>query len=393
MTPLNIGVAGLGRAFQLMLPTFLADTRIKLVAAADPRPEARDRFAANFSAEGYTSVEELCADPAVQAVYVATPHQFHAQNVAAAASHGKHILVEKPMALTIDECSSMISATRQAGVHIVVGHSNSFDAPILRTRTLIANGGFGALRMISALNYTDFLYRPRRAEELNTAAGGGVIYNQAPHHVDIVRLLGGGLVRSVYATVGAWDPTRSTEGAYNAVLKFDGGASATLSYSGYAHFDSDELMGWIDEGGRQKSPDTYGVARRLIRGVSSTNAELALKQARIYGGEASTATSKPPQAHQHFGLIVASCDHADLRPTSRGVEVYGDDAVRFEPLPPPDIPRKAVIDELCDAVFNNHAPLHSGEWGMATMEVCFAMLESARSGREILLRHQIGITS
>jgi len=82
---LRLGVAGLGRAFQLMLPTLVADRRIVLVAAADPRPEARDRFEGDFSARGYANVAEMCADPNVQAVYIATPHQFHAANVVAAA--------------------------------------------------------------------------------------------------------------------------------------------------------------------------------------------------------------------------------------------------------------------------------------------------------------------
>ena len=79
-------------------------------------------------------------------------------------------------------------------MHLVVGHSHSFDAPILRTRELIASGDFGAVRMINAFNYTDFLYRPRRPEELDTAHGGGAVFNQAAHQVDIVRLLGGGRV-------------------------------------------------------------------------------------------------------------------------------------------------------------------------------------------------------
>ena len=84
-------------------------------------------------------------------------------------------------------------------VVLVVGHSHSFNAPILRTREIIESGAYGAPRMISALNFTDFLYRPRRPEELDTAQGGGVIFSQAAHQIDIVRLLGGGRVRSVRA--------------------------------------------------------------------------------------------------------------------------------------------------------------------------------------------------
>jgi phthalate 4,5-cis-dihydrodiol dehydrogenase len=391
--PLRIGVAGLGRAFQLMLPTLVLHPRIVLAAAADPRAEARDRFTADFSARAYASVEEMCADPAVQAVYIATPHQFHASNVIAAASNRKHVLVEKPMALTLEECLSMIGATRHAGVRMVIGHSHSFDAPIRRTRDLIASGAVGSLRMISALNYTDFLYRPRRPEELRTQSGGGVIFNQAPHHVDIVRLLGGGLVRIVCAAAGAWDSARPTEGAYGALLKFESGAHATITYSGYAHFDSDELMDGIAESGYPKSPSAYGAARGLIGRTHSPEQELAVKNARMYGGvsdiSAQSAVSQA-RAHQHFGLIVASCDRADLRPTPQGVKIYDDFQERFEALPPPTVPRAEVIDELCDAIFLDRPALHSGEWGMATMEVCLAMLQSSREGREISLRYQIG---
>ena len=87
---LRIGVAGLGRAFTVMLPTFTSDPRVRLVAAADPRPEARARFAVEFSGNSYEAVEELCADPAVDVVYVATPHQLHAQHAIVAAHDLPH---------------------------------------------------------------------------------------------------------------------------------------------------------------------------------------------------------------------------------------------------------------------------------------------------------------
>src|SRR5258707_11892170 len=98
---LRMGVVGLGRAFTLMLPMLAGDPRIELVAAADPRSEATGRFAADFGARTYAVVEDLCADSAVEVIYIATPHQHHAAHVAIAARHGKHVLVEKPMALTL----------------------------------------------------------------------------------------------------------------------------------------------------------------------------------------------------------------------------------------------------------------------------------------------------
>jgi phthalate 4,5-cis-dihydrodiol dehydrogenase len=219
MRSLGIGVAGLGRAFSLMAPTFSADKRVTLVAAADPRAEARQQFAAEFKGRAYATVEELCADADVDVVYIATPHQLHAEQARLAFTAGKHVLVEKPMALTLDECRAMIDAAQVAKKYLIVGHSHSFDAPVALARKLIASGEFGRLRMITALNFTDFLYRPRRPEELDTARGGGAVYNQAAHHVDIVRLLGGGRLKSVRAQTGAWDPARPTEGAYSAHLR------------------------------------------------------------------------------------------------------------------------------------------------------------------------------
>ena len=169
---LKLGVIGLGRAFTLMLPTFTADRRVRLCAAADPRPEARALFTSEFG-PAYETVEQLCADPEIEAIYVSSPHQMHAQHVQTAAKAGKHVLVEKPMAIGIGQCDTMIEAARDAGIHLIVGHSHSFDRPILRLRELIRSGEFGDVRMISALNYTDFLYRPRRLEEFVTAQGGG----------------------------------------------------------------------------------------------------------------------------------------------------------------------------------------------------------------------------
>ena len=146
--PIRLGVAGLGRAFTLMLPTFLHDSRIQLVAAADPIAAARDQFKADFNSPAYASVEALCANADVAAIYIASPHAFHADHVCLAAAHAKHVLVEKPMALTLVECTRMIDACKSAGVHLMVGHSHSFDAPIQRAKQIIDSGKYGAVMMM-----------------------------------------------------------------------------------------------------------------------------------------------------------------------------------------------------------------------------------------------------
>jgi len=269
----------------------------------------------------------------------------------------------------------MIEAARKGGVQLIVGHSHSFDAPILHTKKLIQTGSYGAVRMITALDFTDFVYRPRRPEELEA----GAVYNQGAHQVDIVRLLAGGRVRSVRAFTGSFDPARPTDGAYTCVLGFDNGVFASLVYSGYAHFDSDEFMGWIGEMGQRKDPGSYGSTRKALQ---NSGDEISLKASRNYGGPEFKPASEP-LAHQHFGVVVVSCEKADLRPLPTGVMIHGDGAQRLEALPPPRVPRVEVIDELYGAVVEGRAPLHSGESAMATLEVCVAILKSAREGRSV----------
>jgi phthalate 4,5-cis-dihydrodiol dehydrogenase len=390
--PLKLGVIGLGRAFTLMLPTFATHPLIKMVAAGDPRSDARERFASEFGAKVFEDVEALCADPDVEAVYIASPHQFHVDHVKLAARHRKHVLVEKPMALALDDCREMIDAAAKAGVKLLVGHSHSFDLPYLRAREMIATGVHGRVRMINAINFTDFLYRPRRPEELDTKAGGGVVFSQAVHQVDIVRLLAGSKARSVRALTGIWDTSRPTEGAYNAQIRFEDGCFASLTYSGYAHFDSDELMGWWGELGQKRDGEvSYGRARQTLRTAGTTAAEeIELKSRRAYGPAGRDAFRIDSDvAHNHFGLVIVSCERADLRPLPHAVVVYGDEKRHVEELLPPRIPRAEVVDELYGAAVRGQAPLHSGEWGLATLEICLAILASAESGREVKLQHQV----
>ena len=371
MRKLKLGVAGLGRAFALTAPTLARDPRVQVVAAADPRPEALRRFASDFHGKTFREVNELYEQREVEAIYIATPHRFHAGQAVAAAKAGKHVLVEKPMALSLEDCRAMRDAAKKHRVQLIVGPSHSFDLPIRRTKELIPQ--FGRVRMITAINFTDFLYRPRMAEELEHA-----LLNQSAHHVDIARLLSGSPLKSVRAHAVAW---QRGLGAYSALLRFEEGF-ATLVYSGNAHFDSDEFMGWVGELGQKKDPAQYGAARKALAGGD----EVSAKNNRNYGGPG----FKPGKAqfHEHFGPLVVSCDKADLRPLPNGVMVHADGEQRLEPLDASAAPRSGVIDELYDAVVHGAAPLHDAAWGLATTEACLAILESAKSGKEVPLRHQ-----
>jgi phthalate 4,5-cis-dihydrodiol dehydrogenase len=386
---IRIGVAGLGRAFTLMLPTFQQDSRIELVAACDPRETARAQFTRDFNGPAYADIDALAADDAVEVIYIASPHQFHAAHTRVAARHGKHILVEKPMALTLAECDDMIASSSNAGVHLIVGHCHSFDRPYLQARQIIERREFGAVKMIQALNYTDYLYRPRRPEELITSEGGGAIFSQASHQVDIVRLLAGSRITRVRSILGNWDAARPTEGAYAALLWFEDGSFANIAYSGYGHFDSDEWCDWTGEMGQAKNSRDYSKARQRLDQIASPAQEAELKNAATYGGPdycaPAVVINAAARKFQHFGPVIVSCERGDIRPMPDGLLIYGDREKTFRELPLPAVPRAEVIDALVAAVLDGVKPLHDGQWSKTTLEICLALLRSDREQCDIVL--------
>ncbi|GAC1316520.1 MAG: Gfo/Idh/MocA family oxidoreductase [Chloroflexota bacterium] len=387
---LRIGVLGLGRAGAHMLAAFAVHPDIQVAAAADLHQVHRDRFASEFGGPTYSDAADLCASDAIDAIYVATPHEYHAEHVEMAAAHGKHVLVEKPIALTLDECDRMIAATQRAGVAMIVGPTASFNPGVATMRRMIASGQVGPLAMISATAYTDFLYRPRRPEELNTELGGGIIYNQVPHQVDAARLLAGGMAHSVRGATWVLDPTRPTEGCYLAFIDFDSGAAATLVYSGYDHLDSADLAA-----GTRKDPQRYGSARRALSGVTSAEQEVALRVDSGYGGgspvAASAGSGRTSLLQSELGVFIATCRDADLQLAPNGVMAYSSDRAQLvDPSPWRGVPgRGHAIDELYYAVTQDRPAIHDGRWAKATLEVCLALLQSARERREIPLRFQV----
>ncbi|MEQ8603221.1 MAG: Gfo/Idh/MocA family oxidoreductase [Marivibrio sp.] len=383
--PIKLAAAGLGRGFMLTLPSLLADPHVRLTACAAPRAASRQAFLDAFGGRAHESVEALAADPEVEAVYIATPHQMHREHAEILAAGGKHLLVDKPLAITMADASAIVDTVEAAGVQLVAGPSHSFDQPVVRARALIDERDLGRPAMLHAFNYTDFLYRPRRPEELSTEQGGGVVFSQAVHQIDMVRLLMGGEALSVYAATGAWDPARPTEGAYSAIVHFDGGRFATLVYSGYAHYDSDVLQGEIGELGAPKDMAKYGAARRALAAVASPEEEAALKSGRTFG-----AVDPAPKAPypEHFGPVVVSCPRADLRLTPTGVEIWGDERREFVETPAAPSPRTEVLRGLYDAIRRGAPPPQTARWGRASLEICHAILDSARTGEPVPLKRQ-----
>jgi phthalate 4,5-cis-dihydrodiol dehydrogenase len=176
------------------------------------------------------------------------------------------------------------------------------------------------------------------------------------------------------------DPARPTEGSCAALLQFDNGAAASLVYSGYDHFDSDEWHFGISERGAPKTID-HGAARRaLARAADETRLRT---ETFAYG---STGGGLPP--HQpHFGVTIVTCAQGDMRVSADGVTIYDRNGVREIPIARGGgmAGRREVLDDMRAAITSSRRPLHDGRWGKATVEVALAILRSAREGRELAL--------
>jgi phthalate 4,5-cis-dihydrodiol dehydrogenase len=384
---IGLGIAGLGMAGAVMVRAAAGHPGINLCAAADPHDAPRNAFACDFNARAYADITELCADPTVEVVYIATPHQFHAAHAALAALAGKHVILEKPMALTLADCDAIVAAVERAKVHLVVGHTHAFDPAVREMRRIVTSGELGALGMIAAWNYTNFLYRPRRPEELDTARGGGIMFNQLPHQIDMVRLIGGGRLRSVRAQVTRLDPARPTEGSAIAFLEFEDGTAASLVYAGYDFFDSDELHFWIGERGAPKPSDRHGAARRVLAARQEAEEARLRVENFAYGAEVG-----PSPAHQpHFGLMIVTCERGEMRASADGLFIYDANGKREIALAQSAaMPgRSEVLDDMIAAIRTGRKPLHDGRWGKANVEVTLALLQSACDRREVMLNHQV----
>jgi phthalate 4,5-cis-dihydrodiol dehydrogenase len=375
----------MGGAARQLLPSVDKAAGIRLTAVCEPLAEVRDPIARRYGAHAVADVEALLALDDVDAVYVATPTDLHAQHVVAAAEAGKHILCEKPMATSLAQAQAMIDAADRAGVTFNVGHSHSYDEPYRAMRELVASGELGRARLIHNIYYSDWVYRPRRPEELDETLGGGITFRQGAHQFDILRLIGGGLVKSVRAQTFDWDAQRPVIGAHSVFLTFEDGTVATAIYNGYGAFLSSEITYDAGEIGYPQAEVPGG--RRAQMSAASAATEATLKRSRAATpAETALAPNQP-----FFGWTLVSCEGGDIRQSSTGLYVYTERGREERPLRLDRTTRDPVIEEFVDTVAGRRRALHDGRWARANLEVCVATIESSRTGKEVELHHQVAV--
>jgi phthalate 4,5-cis-dihydrodiol dehydrogenase len=389
-----VGLLGIGVGASEILPAMEAMPTIDLIAGADIVPDTRDRFRERYpEAKVYASAEELVADPEVEAVWIATPNRFHAPHTVLAANHGKHVVVEKPMAISLQEAEQMVEAADRNNVKVLAGHTQSYSLPIRAMRKIITSGRIGALRALHIWAYSDWMLRPRTSDELDPNQGGGIPYRQGPHQIDTVRVLGGGKLRSVRAMTGRWDPARPIPGYYSAYLEFEDGTPCTIMHDGYGYFVSNELVPWGDTNHQYTLDERVEVRKQLRGGTRNENQE---KQDMRLGGS-NNRTVRQRMEHGAWlpgdlGIVVASCERGDLRHSQNGVWVYDDEGLHDIDLTKGGgVGRRAELEEIYNGIVYDRPLFHDGRWGMATLEVCLAMIQSARERKETMLSHQVAV--
>lgn len=394
MKNVRLGIAGAGTAALQVLP-HLAELRGRLALGglADVRRDNMEFFCERHGSrvEMYESVEAMCASAGIDAVWVASPNALHAEHTIAAARHGKHLICEKPMAVSLEQCAAMVEAVERHGVKFVQGHSKAYDTPIRAMRSILDSGELGRVIHIHTWNWNDWLLRALVAAEVDTAQGAGVVFRQGPHQADIVRFLAGSRARSVRAVAGRWEPNfADTEGNYTAFLEFEDGAAATMVFDGYGYFDVAELTWGIGESGRRmRNPDSLLPRKRPGGPVSAAEKYAQVRAGNPYGyGPGGGIDPESPRRNPFFGLTVVSCERGVMRQQPDGLYVYGAGGRREIPVEP-HRGRSSELVELVEALEHDRPTLLDARWGMATTEICLAILQSSRERREIPLKHQV----
>lgn len=392
--PLRAGILGLGMAGNMIVRSMARTPGVKLAAAADLREHALAAFRDEFGGHMHGSLERLIDDPDVDAVWIASPSHLHAQHAIAAMNAGKHVVVEKPFATSLEECDAMIEASKRNNVALLAGGARSYEPAVRAMRSVFTSGRLGRLRALTDWSFTSFMTWARERHEIDQSMGGGTIYNQGPHVVDVLRLLGGGMVRSVRASmVDTQLQGRPCAGYITAFLEFEDGVPATFTYDGYGYVQNFEFLQWGETPGRVAAWEDSNTYRRALR--AGTANELDARELLRYAGRPPGSAPAAGGGNEgwvpgDYGIIVATCDLGEVRQSRDGLYVYDDNGRHEEPLPAGATLRSNEVGELLQAI-SGATPVHDGTWAKATIELVLAIIQSAETHREVELKHQVPV--
>jgi UDP-N-acetyl-2-amino-2-deoxyglucuronate dehydrogenase len=313
----------------------------RLVAVCDPVRERADAVAARFGVPAAYDIGDFLARNDIDAVAVLTPSGMHPEHVIACARAGKHVVVEKPMALRLQDADEMIRACDEAGVKLFIVKQNRFNVPVVKAREALDAGRFGRLilgtvrvRWCRTQGYYD-----QDAWRGTWAYDGGVLTNQASHHVDMLEWFFGDVV-SVHARAITALAKIETEDTAVATLKFRNGALGIIEATTAVR--PTDLEGSLSILGEKGAVEIAGFAVNQIR-------------------------------HWRFVDELASDKDVVEKFSVNPPNVYG-------------FGHQAYYQHVIDCLTNQHAALVDGLEGRKSLELITALYESIETGQEVPLQ-------
>lgn len=225
----NFALIGCGRISEKHVNAIKQTPGAKMVAVCDAREERAQSLALALNCDCYTDYKEMLKREDIDIVDVCTPNGTHHNLAIDVANSGKHALVEKPMALKVEDCDEMMKVCKENGVHLFVVKQNRFNPPIVKLREALERGRFGKLFLG---NITVRWTRPQEYYDETDWHGtkdidGGLLFTQASHHVDMLQWMMGP-IHSVKANIATLNHKIETEDTAVVVLRFKNGALGVI---------------------------------------------------------------------------------------------------------------------------------------------------------------------
>jgi predicted dehydrogenase len=315
---IGIGIIGGGRISGAHAATAQALAGTRLAGIAEVDAERRARIGERFGCPTFADAAGLLADPGVDAVVIALPHWLHCEVALQALAAGRHVLLEKPMAMTVAECDRIIVAGRAAQRVVMVGHHHHYVPVNREAQRLIRAGEIGNLVLATDTWYKPFYSDPRPPWFLDAAKGGGMWPMNGSHMIDRLTFFLGSDVVAVKACVGNPIFGHPATDMGIAFLQFASGVCATIMHAGYR----DGVMRFEGEITGTEGQLRFG-GRQLWRSRDGEWAELPVPAPEIPCRPGATAPSAA------FGLELADFARAICDGEPPGVTAeYGRQIVR-----------------------------------------------------------------
>lgn len=233
---------GAGRIAENHRRSIEAIAEYELVAIADINERRAGELQLDERLRWYADYREMIREEKPDVAIIALPHYLHREAAIFCAEHGCHLMIEKPMAISVKECDEISEAVRRCGVKAMVGHTQHYMAANMAARELVRSEAFGSLVMVNDTWHGDYFSQERPDWFFRKAlAGGGRMMNLGSHSIDRIQWITGRRIGKVKASLTFYGNRGDVEGSGLVYAESEEGVPITISQSGYKGAPRNEL--------------------------------------------------------------------------------------------------------------------------------------------------------